>query len=100
MGDPVSTKSAGGVAGASQAGSDDATAPGGGVPGVAVPRGPPGGAVPPGPPGGAVPPGPPGGAAPQRGRPRSEQAERASMAAALERLAERGIDGLAIGEGA
>src|ERR1700744_1897023 len=80
MGDPVSTKSAGGVAGASQAGSDDATAPGGAVPG------------------GAVSPGPPGGAAPQRGRRRGEQSDRAIMAAALELLAERGIDGMSIEE--
>jgi AcrR family transcriptional regulator len=38
------------------------------------------------------------GAAPQRGRPRSEQADRAIMAAALELLAERGIAGMSIEE--
>jgi AcrR family transcriptional regulator len=39
-----------------------------------------------------------GGAAPQRGRPRSEQADRAIMAATLELLAERGIAGMSIEE--
>jgi AcrR family transcriptional regulator len=39
-----------------------------------------------------------GGPAPQRGRPRSEQADRAIMAAALELLAERGIAGMSIEE--
>jgi AcrR family transcriptional regulator len=38
------------------------------------------------------------GPAPQRGRPRSEQADRAIMAAALELLAERGIAGMSIEE--
>ena len=38
------------------------------------------------------------GTAPQRGRPRSEQADRAIMAAALELLAERGIAGMSIEE--
>ena len=36
--------------------------------------------------------------APQRGRPRSEQADRAIMAAALELLAERGVAGMSIEE--
>jgi AcrR family transcriptional regulator len=39
-----------------------------------------------------------GGAAPQRGRPRSEQADRAIMAATLELLAEHGIAGMSIEE--
>jgi AcrR family transcriptional regulator len=38
------------------------------------------------------------GAVPQRGRPRSEQADRAIMAATLELLAERGIAGMSIEE--
>ena len=38
------------------------------------------------------------GVAPQRGRPRSEQADRAIMAATLELLAERGIAGMSIEE--
>ncbi|HEY0716960.1 MAG TPA: TetR/AcrR family transcriptional regulator [Streptosporangiaceae bacterium] len=41
---------------------------------------------------------PSGGRAPLRGRPRSEQADRAIMAAALELLAERGIGGMSIEE--
>jgi AcrR family transcriptional regulator len=87
----VSTSSAGGVAGA---GGTSGTGGGSGTGGTSGT----GGGSGTGGAGGAGGVGKAEGAAPQRGRPRSEQADRAIMAATLELLAEKGIAGMSIEE--